>query len=82
MITETDGLQKLRKDVENGVDLGVPDGILINGLGPYRYDAAIVPDGIPYQLINVEPGEFWILDLFTIWITQSDFIWFLRFPKL
>ncbi|KAK9226410.1 hypothetical protein WN943_011457 [Citrus x changshan-huyou] len=42
-------LQKLRKDVENGVDLGVPDGILINGLGPYRYDAAIVPDSIPYQ---------------------------------
>ncbi|KAH9794100.1 hypothetical protein KPL71_004782 [Citrus sinensis] len=41
--------KKLRKDVENGVDLGVPDGILINGLGPYRYDAAIVPDSIPYQ---------------------------------
>ncbi|ESR61226.1 hypothetical protein CICLE_v10017765mg [Citrus x clementina] len=50
--------KKLRKDVENGVDLGVPDGILINGLGPYRYDAAIVPDSIPYQLVNIEPGEF------------------------
>lgn len=58
MITNSYGLQKLRKDVENGKDLGVPDGIVINGLGPYRYDAAIVSDGIPYQLINVEPGEF------------------------
>ncbi|KAK8611695.1 hypothetical protein V6N13_131739 [Hibiscus sabdariffa] len=46
----------LRKDVENGVDLGVPDGILINGLGPYRYDQALVKDGIVYQIINVEPG--------------------------
>ncbi|KAK8639395.1 hypothetical protein V6N13_137777 [Hibiscus sabdariffa] len=47
----------LRKDVENGVDLGVPDGILINGLGPYRYDQALVKDGIVYQIINVEPGK-------------------------
>lgn len=48
--------QGLRKDVENGVDLGVPDGILINGYGPYRYDLALVKDGIVYQIINVEPG--------------------------
>ena len=48
--------QGLRKDVESGVDLGVPDGILINGLGPYRYDQTLVKDGIVYQIINVEPG--------------------------
>ncbi|KAH9745733.1 SKU5 similar 3 [Citrus sinensis] len=71
MITETDGLQKLRKDVENGVDLGVPDGILINGLGPYRYDAAIVPDGIPYQLINVEPGKTYRLRVHNVGISTS-----------
>lgn len=49
--------QDLRKDVENGVDLGVPDGVLINGLGPYRYDDNLVPNGISYQIINVEPGK-------------------------
>lgn len=50
-------IQELRKDVENGVDLGIPDGVLINGLGPYRYDDTIVPNGITYQIINVEPGK-------------------------
>lgn len=50
--------QDLRKDVESGVDLGSPDGILINGLGPYRYDSTLVSDGITYQVINVEPGMF------------------------
>lgn len=63
--------KKLRKDVENGVDLGVPDGILINGLGPYRYDAAIVPDGIPYQLINVEPGKTYRLRVHNVGISTS-----------
>jgi hypothetical protein len=52
------GKQELREDVEKGIDLGVPDGILINGLGPYRFDEAVVPDGIAYQIINVEPGNF------------------------
>lgn len=50
-------IQELRKDVENGVDLGIPDGVLINGLGPYRYDDTLVPSGISYQIINVEPGK-------------------------
>ncbi|MED6163214.1 hypothetical protein PIB30_077818, partial [Stylosanthes scabra] len=47
----------LRKDVENGVDLGVPDGVLINGFGPYRYDDTLVQSGISYQIINVELGK-------------------------
>lgn len=49
--------QDLRKDVEKGVDLGIPDGVLINGFGPYRYDDTLVPNGITYQIINVEPGK-------------------------
>lgn len=65
------GKQKQRKDIENGKDLGVPDGILINGFGPYHYDAAVVPEGIAYQTINVEPGKFvyLVLDflLFLLW---------------
>lgn len=49
--------QELRKDVEKGADLGIPDGVLINGLGPYRYDDNIVPNGISYLIVNVEPGK-------------------------
>ncbi|XP_021907263.1 monocopper oxidase-like protein SKU5 [Carica papaya] len=47
--------KKLRKDVENGIDPGVPDGVVMNGFGPYRYDEALVADGITFQIINVEP---------------------------
>ncbi|PWA48869.1 SKU5 similar 3 [Artemisia annua] len=50
-----------RKNIENGVDHGSPDGILFNGLGPNRYDSTIVPDGIPYQVINVESGKDYFL---------------------
>lgn len=52
------GKQELRKDVDNGIDLGAPDGVLVNGLGPYRYDETLVPNGIFYETINVEPGDF------------------------
>lgn len=48
----------MRKNVENGIHLGVPDGILINGEGPFRFDNALVSGGIPFHTINVEPGKF------------------------
>lgn len=48
--------QELRKTLEDGTDLGAPDGVLINGFGPYRYNESIVPAGIAYETINVEPG--------------------------
>ncbi|URD99404.1 Multicopper oxidase [Musa troglodytarum] len=47
----------LRKRLDDGKDLGVPDGVLMNGKGPYRYNATLVPDGIDYETINVEPGD-------------------------
>lgn len=50
--------QELREHVEKGDNIGGPDGILINGFGPYRYDEALVQEGITYQIINVEPGNF------------------------
>lgn len=50
--------QGLRNDLDGGKSLGAPDGIVFNGLGPYQYDKNLVPDGIPYQIINVEPGIF------------------------
>ena len=36
----------------------MPDGVLINGKGPYRYNDTLVPDGIDHETINVEPGKY------------------------
>lgn len=35
----------------------MPDGVLINGKGPYRYNTTLVPDGIDHETINVDPGQ-------------------------
>ncbi|KAL1819980.1 hypothetical protein ACET3Z_014849 [Daucus carota] len=47
----------LRADLDSGKVLGVPDGVLINGKGPYRYNPTLVPKGISYETINVDPGR-------------------------
>ncbi|KAI3458285.1 hypothetical protein Pfo_014948 [Paulownia fortunei] len=47
----------LRKALDNGKELGMPDGVLINGKGPYRYNTTLVPDGIEHETINVDPGK-------------------------
>ncbi|KAL1822829.1 hypothetical protein ACET3Z_009607 [Daucus carota] len=46
----------LRTALDMGKDLGMPDGVLINGKGPYQYNAS-VPDGINYETISVDPGK-------------------------
>ena len=51
------GMQDLRKDLEAGKDLGMPDGVVINGKGPYRYNDTLVPDGIDFEQIDVHPGK-------------------------
>lgn len=51
------GLQALRRTLNGGKDLGMPDGVLINGKGPYRYNDTLVPEGIDYETIDVHPGE-------------------------
>lgn len=43
--------------LDDGKDLGMPDGVLMNGKGPYRYNDSLVPAGIDYETINVEPGK-------------------------
>ncbi|XP_057965105.1 monocopper oxidase-like protein SKU5 isoform X2 [Malania oleifera] len=63
--------KELRNDIENGRDLGVPDGILINGLGPYRYDNALVPDDIAYLTVNVEQGKTYRLRVHNVGISTS-----------
>lgn len=50
--------QALRKELDNGKQLGMPDGVLINGKGPYRYNTTLVQDGIVHETINVDPGMF------------------------
>ncbi|GFP91174.1 monocopper oxidase-like protein sku5 [Phtheirospermum japonicum] len=40
----------LRNDLESGNDLGPPDGVLFNGLGPYQFDKSLVRDGKTYRL--------------------------------
>ncbi|KAK6926385.1 Multicopper oxidase, N-terminal [Dillenia turbinata] len=47
----------LRADLDAGKDLGMPDGVLINGKGPYPYNSTLVPSGIEYETINVDPGN-------------------------
>ncbi|KAK6937895.1 Multicopper oxidase, type 1 [Dillenia turbinata] len=63
--------KELRKDTEKGVDLGVPDGILFNGLGPFRYDDALVPDNLPYLKIDVEPGKTYRFRVHNVGISTS-----------
>ncbi|KAM4077705.1 hypothetical protein ACJW30_12G159700 [Castanea mollissima] len=63
--------KELRQDVEKGINLGVPDGILINGFGPYHIDGAVVPDGITYLKINVEPGKTYRLRVHNVGISTS-----------
>lgn len=34
----------------------MPDGVLINGKGPYQYNRTMIPDGIDYRTFDVQPG--------------------------
>ncbi|KAL8133025.1 hypothetical protein AgCh_008470 [Apium graveolens] len=62
------GHQALRTSLDSGKDLGMPDGVLINGKGPYQYNAS-VPNGIDYETINVDQEsevlDNWALGHFT-----------------
>ncbi|CAN8265684.1 unnamed protein product [Cochlearia groenlandica] len=49
--------KKLRKDVERKIDFGAPDGVVINGFGPFPYSRELASDGITFGTINVEPGR-------------------------
>ncbi|CAA3001438.1 monocopper oxidase SKU5 [Olea europaea subsp. europaea] len=63
--------KELRKDIESGTSLGTPDGVLFNGLGPYRFDENLVLDGITYQIINVDPGKTYRLRVHNVGISTS-----------
>ncbi|KAL5186512.1 Monocopper oxidase-like protein SKU5 [Glycine soja] len=61
----------LRKALDDGKDLGMPDGVLINGKGPYRYNDTLVPDGIDYETIEVHPGKTYRLRVHNVGVSTS-----------
>ncbi|CAO2210118.1 unnamed protein product [Urochloa humidicola] len=62
---------ELRNMLDDGKDLGVPDAILINGRGPYRYDTALVPDDLQYETVGVEPGKTYRFRVHNVGISTS-----------
>ncbi|KAL3850468.1 hypothetical protein ACJIZ3_012350 [Penstemon smallii] len=63
--------KELRTVIERGISLGAPDGVLINGLGPYQYDNSLVANGIPYQIIHVLPGRTYRFRVHNVGISTS-----------
>ncbi|XP_076933400.1 monocopper oxidase-like protein SKU5 [Bidens hawaiensis] len=61
----------LRKALDDGHALGMPDGVLINGKGPYRYNDTLVPDGIDHETINVEPGKTYRIRVSNVGVSTS-----------
>ncbi|GAB4857044.1 Monocopper oxidase-like protein sku5 [Ancistrocladus abbreviatus] len=61
----------LRKTLNGGKGLGMPDGVLVNGKGPYRYNDTLVPDGIEYETINVHPGKTYRFRVHNVGISTS-----------
>ncbi|KAM6598455.1 hypothetical protein CsatA_018064 [Cannabis sativa] len=61
----------LRTSLSAGKELGMPDGVLINGKGPYRYNNTLVPDGIEHETINVDPGKTYRLRVHNVGVSTS-----------
>ncbi|KAK3041067.1 hypothetical protein RJ639_026864 [Escallonia herrerae] len=61
----------LRRTLNGGKDLGMPDGVLINGKGPYQYNTTLVPDGIDYETINVHPGKTYRIRVSNVGVSTS-----------
>ena len=62
--------------LDDGKDLGIPDGILINAKGPYRYDTTLVPEGLQYEIVGVEPGNQSLITYKKSLETSSTFSYF------
>ncbi|KAK1305522.1 Monocopper oxidase-like protein SKU5 [Acorus calamus] len=61
----------LRKKLEGGKELGMPDGVLINGKGPYQYNKTLVPDVYDHETINVHPGKTYRIRVHNVGISTS-----------
>ncbi|TVU47013.1 hypothetical protein EJB05_06589, partial [Eragrostis curvula] len=65
------GHRELRRALDAGNPLAAPDGVLINGLGPYRYNESVVPPGLVYERINVEPGKTYRFRVHNVGVSTS-----------
>ncbi|XAR54976.1 L-ascorbate oxidase [Bertholletia excelsa] len=61
----------LRKALNAGKGLGMPDGVLINGKGPYRYNTTLVPRSIDYETIEVHPGKTYRIRVHNVGVSTS-----------
>ncbi|XP_037423896.1 monocopper oxidase-like protein SKU5 [Triticum dicoccoides] len=61
----------LRKMLDDGKELGMPDGVLMNGKGPYRYNDSLVLAGIEYETIDVEPGKTYRFRVHNVGVSTS-----------
>ncbi|KAI9076652.1 hypothetical protein K1719_041417 [Acacia pycnantha] len=61
----------LREALDAGKDLGMPDGVLINGKGPYRYNDTLVSVGIDFETIEVHPGKTYRLRVHNVGVSTS-----------
>lgn len=61
----------LRSALDAGNGLAMPDGVLINGKGPYRYNNTLVPDGIEHETIQVDPGKTYRVRVHNVGISTS-----------
>ncbi|KAK2385831.1 Serine/threonine protein kinase [Trifolium repens] len=61
----------LRSTLNAGRDLGIPDGVLINGKGPYQYNNTLVPNGIDYETISVDPGKTYRIRVHNVGISTT-----------
>ncbi|TVU42778.1 hypothetical protein EJB05_09200, partial [Eragrostis curvula] len=62
---------ELRNMLNDGKDIGVPDAVLINGRAPYRYNTTLVPDGLQYEIVGVEPGKTYRFRVHNVGISTS-----------
>lgn len=49
----------------------MPDGVLINGKGPYPYNSTLVPAGMDYETINVQPGIVHADQFYVLFVVQQ-----------
>ncbi|XP_017442726.1 monocopper oxidase-like protein SKS1 isoform X2 [Vigna angularis] len=61
----------LRATLDGGKDLGIPDGVLINGKGPFQYNTTLVPSGIDHEKITVDPGKTYRIRVHNVGISTS-----------
>ncbi|KAK7322444.1 hypothetical protein VNO77_25824 [Canavalia gladiata] len=61
----------LRATLDGGKDLGIPDGVLINGKGPFQYNTTLVPPGINHETITVDPGKSYRIRVQNVGISTS-----------